>query len=238
VSKYLYETLMMPKIRIAVFGNLQESTELFAEKINAKQGTIIYSSSTKLSVQEDESVQESLEQDEEEPLVASASGGGGGGGRFEVLDEELEDEPGSVFASTNVVVPNSGGGSYEDVLKTRLREISFEKIIDFAMSHTKELKKINFDDKLKKRVETFISEFKALANEKELNIEIKNQEEKSKSAEKKLKDFLEEKENMEQKIIKLTQQKEDKIKEIQKQEQEVENQKKALENLLEKKKSS
>jgi hypothetical protein len=154
VSKYLYETLMMPKIKITVLENLEESKERFSEKINAKQGTIIYSSSTKLSVQEEESVQESIELDTtgQATLVPVASGGGGGsvGGRFAVL-EESEDEPEPVFAFTGEVVPNSGGGSYEDDLKTRLKQIGYKEISEFAKIYTKELKRIGLRDQLMKR---------------------------------------------------------------------------------------
>jgi chromosome segregation ATPase len=146
-----------------------------------------------------------------------------------------------ILSYKNIKLSDIDDDPYDVLIKIdrRSKQEKDASIVYFSMAKNyDQYIKNSSDDKLKKRVETFISEFKALANEKALNIEIKNQEEKSKSAEKKLKDFLEEKENMEQKIIKLTQQKEDKIKEIQKQEQEVENQKKALENLLEKKKSS
>jgi chromosome segregation ATPase len=112
-------------------------------------------------------------------------------------------------------------------------------IVYFAMAKNyDQYIKNSSDEKLKKRVEAFISEFRVVANEKALNIEIKNQEDRSKAADKKLKDLKEEKENLEQKIIKFNQQKEEKIKEIEKQEQEVDNQKKALENLLNKKKGN
>ncbi|MFN5333990.1 MAG: hypothetical protein ACK5BV_02230 [Bacteroidota bacterium] len=94
------------------------------------------------------------------------------------------------------------------------------------------------DDQLIKKVKKFLNGFRELANEKALAIEIKNQEEKSKSAEKKLTELQVEKENLEQKILKLTQQKEDKIKEIDSQNQELENLKKALDNLIKKKKAT
>lgn len=128
-----------------------------------------------------------------------------------------------------------------DVLVKVERKSKREKdasIVYFAMAKNyDQYIKSSSDEKLKNRVETFINEFRKVADEKALNIEIKNQEEKSKSAEKQLKDLKEEADNLDQKILKLNEQKEEKKKEIEKQQQEVENQKKALENLLNKKKN-
>lgn len=146
-----------------------------------------------------------------------------------------------ILAYKNIKLTDIDDGPYDVLVKVerRSKQEKDASVVYFAMAKNyDEYIKSSSDEKLKKRVYNFVSEFKNLSNDKALNIEIKNQEDKSKNAEKKLKELKEEKENLEQKIIKLTQQKEDKIKEIEKQEQELENQKKALENLLEKKKSS
>jgi len=139
----------------------------------------------------------------------------------------------------NIKLSDIDDDPYDVLIKVE-RKSKQEKdvsVVHFAMAKNyDQYLKNSSDDKLKKRVENFMTGFRGAANELALNLDIKNQEEKSKNAEKKLKDLKEEAESIEQKIIKLNQQKEDKIKEIEKQEQESENQKKALENLLNKKK--
>jgi len=146
-----------------------------------------------------------------------------------------------ILSYKNIKLSDIDDDPYDVLIKVdrRSKQEKDASIVYFSMAknYDQYIKKSS-DAKLLKRAETFINEFKLLANEKALQIEIKNQQDKTKNAEKKLKELNEEKESMEQKIIKLTQQKEEKIKDIQKQEQEVDNQKKALENLLGKKKSS
>jgi hypothetical protein len=146
-----------------------------------------------------------------------------------------------ISAYKNIKLSDIDDEPYDVLIKVekRSKQEKDASIVFFSMAKNyDQYIKNSSDEKLKKRVEAFITEFIALSNQKALNIEIKNQEDKSKAAEKKLKELKDEKDNMEQKINKLTQQKEDKIKEIEKQEQEFINQKRALEILVEKKKSS
>jgi hypothetical protein len=89
-------------------------------------------------------------------------------------------------------------------------------------------------DKMKR----FTENFHTWANERALEIEIEEQTERVKDAEKKLKELSDEKESIAQKLIKLEEQKTENLKAFEKQKQEADNQKKALEILKEKQKSA
>jgi hypothetical protein len=85
-------------------------------------------------------------------------------------------------------------------------------------------------------MKSFATKFQNVADEKALELEIKDQEEKAKIAEKKLSTLKEEKASIENKIKKLEERKVENSNEIVRQEQEVENQRKALKILTDKKK--
>jgi hypothetical protein len=93
------------------------------------------------------------------------------------------------------------------------------------------------DPELLKKLRNFTQKFQEWANERALDLEIKEQESRIKNTEKKLKELTEEKENITEKIKKLEERQKDNLKELEKQQNEVESQHKALKILLEKKKS-
>jgi len=92
------------------------------------------------------------------------------------------------------------------------------------------------DSELLSKIKTFTARFNEWATERALDMEIKEQESRIKSAEKKLKDLEDEKENVAEKIKKLEDRRKDNLKEIEKQKIEVESQHKALKLLQGKRK--
>lgn len=92
------------------------------------------------------------------------------------------------------------------------------------------------DAELLKKVKSFTERFQDWANERALDLDIKEQESRIKNAEKKLKELTEEKDNIAEKMKKLEERQKENIKELEKQKIEVESQHKALKILNDKKK--